>query len=161
MPQLSPEESKLREIKELERELARRKAAMGMERRMEVSEHPVEEETSEFVPELPQTAEKKEARKENVFENIAATVKNAASNSQTKADEEKKAEILREAKAIATMDQERKIQTLAALAWQRGVHYSIEVARKLEDPYTLDLLHSHLSNKLHDELVAAKKLDDI
>jgi hypothetical protein len=164
MPQLSPEESKFREIRKMEMELAKRKAAMGIDRPMEVSEHPVEEEEKvrEFVPEMPVQTKEKAAEKENVFEVVTTAVKKAAiKQSNKKTDEEKKAEVMRDAKAIASMDEERKIQTLAALAWQKGVSYSIEVAKKLEDPYTLDLLHSHLANELHDKLVAAKKLDDI
>ncbi len=162
MPQLSPEESRLREIKELERELARKKAAMGIDRPADIPEYPDGKETArELSPKISEQPEEWVAERENAFKSAAAAVKNSAAASDKDADEQKKEDIIRDAKAIASMDEERKIQTLAALAWQRGISYSIDVAKKLEDPYTLDLLHSHLANELHDQLVAAKKLDDI
>jgi|GEM_PF-2272339 hypothetical protein len=169
MPQLSPDESKLREIKELERQLARKKAAMGMDRPMEVSDYSIGKEGTSadtFDVSMETNESLKESKedfveKESVLEDMAAAAKAAAAGSLAKADKNKVEAIMQDAKAIASMDEERKIQTLAALAWQKGINYSIEVARKLEDPYTLDQLHAYLANELYDKLVSSKKLDEI
>ncbi|MFA7170985.1 MAG: hypothetical protein WC180_03260 [Candidatus Paceibacterota bacterium] len=182
MPDISPEDSKLREIRELERQLAKKKASLGMNHPEGVKEYepetvemvqPSPVQRAEYTPGWTQNVQEaaraatKEPRVENRVEKesrfgaMVSTVKTATSGSLAKVDEDKAAEITRDVKAIMTMDEERKIQTLSALAWQKGINYSIEVARKLDDPYVLDLLHAHLSGELHEELVAAKKLDDL
>ena len=152
------------EIKELERQLARKRAALGLERPSEVSDSSSEE--TEYSPGWTEAAREraKEAgiEEENQIETMASTVKSVAANSSTTSSSDDKAEeMARDIKSILAMDEDRRIQTLSALAWQKGISYSIKVARGLNDPYTLDLLHSQLSGELHDKLVAAKKLDDL
>lgn len=184
MPDISPEDSKLREIRELERQLAKKKASLGMNHPEEVMEHDEPEmprqmaqqppvQRAEYTPGWTQSVQEagrvstQDPRVENRVEEesrfgaLASTVATATSGSLAKVDENRGAEIARDARAIMAMDEERKIQTLSALAWQKGISYSIEVARKMDDPYTLDLLHTQLSGELHDKLVIAKKLDDL
>lgn len=168
MPDISPEDSKLREIRELERQLAKKKASLGMDHPMGIADSSSEPE--EYSPGWAQVAREgaREARvenrveEENQFEAMASTIKTATTGSLAVVNnEDRAAEITNDVKSIMAMDAERRIQTLSALAWQKGISYSIEVARRLDDPYTLDLLHSQLSGELYEKLVTAKKLDNI
>jgi len=163
MPQISPEDSQLLEIKELERQLARKRAALGLERPSEVSDIPLEE--TEYSPGWTEAARERAREagieEENQIETMASTVKPVANSSTVSPGDDRAEEVARDIKSILAMDEDRRIQTLSALAWQKGISYSIKVARGLDDPYTLDLLHSQLSGELHDKLVAAKKLDDL
>lgn len=163
MPQISPEDSQLLEIKELERQLARKKAALGLECPSEVSDPPLEE--TEYSPGWTKAARERAREagieEENQIETMASTVKSAANSSTVSSGDDRAEEVARDIKSILAMDEDGRIQTLSALAWQKGISYSIKVARGLNDPYTLDLLHSQLSGELHDRLVAAKKLDDL
>lgn len=165
MPEISPEDSQLREIKELEKQLAKRKAALGLDHLSgEISDHDGAEDL-DYAPGWTERGRgaglETEQRHDNQIESMVATVKTATGGSLAPVDEDRTAEINRDVDALAAMEGEKKIKTLSALAWQKGISYSIEVARRLEDPYTLDQLHAQLSNELHDQLVDAKKLDDV
>jgi len=165
MPEISPEDSQLREIKELERQLAKRKAALGLDHMSDdISDHN-DDQDLDYTPGWTEKGRgvglETGPRHENQIESMVATVKTATGGSLAPVDEDRSAEINRDVDALSAMEEEKKIKTLSALAWQKGISYSIEVARRLEDPYTLDLLHSQLSNELHDQLVEAKKLDEV
>lgn len=160
MPEMSPENSKLNEIRELERQLAQKKAALDLDH--------LSGEVGGMQEDLPEIAREKvrgnfqEIRQENQIESAVSAVKIATGSSIAPVDDKNRAaEIANDAKTIEAMDADKKIQTLSALAWQKGISYSIEVARRLQDPYTLDLLHARLSGEMHDELVKSQKLDDL
>lgn len=160
MPEMSPENSKLNEIRELERQLARKKAALDLDH--------LSGEVGGMQEDLPEVTREnvrenfQEIRQENQIESAVSAVKTATSGSLAPVDDKSRAaEIVNDAKTIEMLDADKKIQTLSALAWQKGISYSIEVARRLQDPYTLDLLHARLSGEMHDELVKSQKLDDL
>lgn len=156
MSEISPEDIKMQEIKELERELARRKSELKLD-------HPVEQ--ADYVPGWTEAA--RESAKESYMEQerplepMASTVKGVAAGSLASVSDEQSAQIDAMAKSLETMDEESQIQTLSALAWQKGINYSIEVVRRMDNAYLLDRLHAVLSGELHDRLVDAKKLDDL
>jgi len=146
MPEINNPEnaSRIREIEELERQLAERKAAINIEST------------------LGGRIEKRvEVSRENVAEaqNPQASVAPVATVS--KRDEDKKQEIMEDSKSIALMDEGKRIQTLVTLALEKGIMHSIEVANSLKDPYILDMLHDKLIGELHDKLVKENKLKDL
>jgi hypothetical protein len=137
------ENPQLDEIRELERQLAEKKAAMNIESGME----------------------RMEIRPETGRENFSETPVQAPVPSVSQAavaDKiDKRKEIEQDAKSIAMMDETRKIETLIAIALEKGIMHSIEVANNLQDPYILDTLHDKLVGELHDRLVSEKKLKEV
>jgi hypothetical protein len=142
MPEInSPESANLQEIAELERQLAEKKAAINFEgarleneQRIEIgSENLAERQTQTIVPVQKTTA--------------TATVKSA--------------QVASDVKSIATLDETHKIEMLVAIALEKGIAHSIEVANGLKDPYILDSLHDKLIGELHDRLVKENKLKEI
>ena len=51
------------------------------------------------------------------------------------------------AQDLKTLDDEKKIKKLLELAKTKGVAYAIGVAKKLDDPYVLDILHDTLAKE--------------
>lgn len=145
MPEINGVENpQLQEIQELERQLAEKKAAMNIEsgmERMEIRPEMSREDFSEAPVQTPATP---------VVSQIAVA---------SKSDEKK--EIEQDTKSIAMMDETRKIETLIAIALEKGIMHSIEVANNLQDPYILDTLHDKLVGELHDRLVREKKLKEV
>ncbi|MFA7169417.1 MAG: hypothetical protein WC178_01025 [Candidatus Paceibacterota bacterium] len=146
MPEINnPEGLRLREIEELEKHLAEKKAAAviengagQIERRMEISQ--------ENLPEM---------------QTQAITPTPATQNTQKDKDKKRKKEIEQDTKSITMMDETRKMETLVAIALDKGINHSIEVANNLRDPYILDLLHDKLIGELHEKLVKEKRLKEI
>lgn len=66
-----------------------------------------------------------------------------------------------EAQAIREMDEKRKVETLSMIAFEKGISHSIELARKLKDPYILDALHDKLIGELREELIKRGKLKNL
>ncbi len=145
MPEMnSPENSQMQEIEELERQLAEKKAAMSIENGISKIEKTVEI-SMENIPEL----------------QAPIAVPAPASIAQTGLGRSREEEVMQDAKSIAMMNETRKIETLVAIALEKGITHSIEVANSLQDPYILDTLHDKLVGELHDRLVRDKKLKEI
>ena len=145
MPEIiKPEGSRLLEIEELERQLAEKKAAINIESGIDQADKSVE------------------ISRENTQE-VQIPSASAPTQTTTSAvkDENKKKEIAQDVKSIAMMDETRKIETLVAIALDKGIEHSIEVANGLQDPYVLDTLHDKLVGELHDRLVKDKKLKEV
>jgi cell division protein FtsI/penicillin-binding protein 2 len=146
MPEInSPENSRLEEIEELERQLAEKKAAANIESGMNQVERQMEI-SRENLPE---------------FQTQIAAPTPTSQAAQTDVKSDKKKEIEQDARSIAAMDETRKVETLVAIALEKGITYSIEVANSLQDPYILDTLHDKLIGELHDRLVKENKLKDL
>lgn len=111
-------------------------------------------------------AGKKEAEisKENASE---AESSNVQTTSQTQVvpaftnDDDKSAEISTDISKIKDLDVSRQVKILTTLAFEKGIQYSVKVARGLNSPYLLDELHDKLVGELHDELVKKGKLKEI
>lgn len=147
MPEINnPDSSQIREIEELERQLAEKKAAINIEKGIEG-----------------QIEKQVEISQENLSEAQTKTAAPAPTVQTPTEDknQDKKQEIENDAKSIAMMDEKRKLETLVALALTKGIEHSIEVADSLKDPYILDELHDKLVGELHDKLVKEKKLKDL
>lgn len=69
-----------------------------------------------------------------------------------------KEEIVKEAKEIKALDKENQVKTLCDLALQKGLDYSIKVARSLNNAYVLDEFHDTLIDKLREQLIKKGKL---
>jgi hypothetical protein len=144
MPEIeNPENSRMQEIEELERQLAEKKAAINIEsgagrieKHIEISRENLSEVQSPVIATTQQTA--------------------AFADNETK-----KKEIQQDIRSIVNMDETRKIDTLVAIALEKGISHSIEVANSLQDPYILDTLHDKLLGELHDRLVKENKLKDL
>lgn len=137
------ENPQLDEIHELERQLAEKKAAMNIEGGME---------RMEIGPEI---------GRENFSEAQVQAPAPVVSQTAVADKNDKKKEIEQDAKSIAMMDETRKIETLIAIALEKGIMHSVAVANNLQDPYILDTLHDKLVGELHDRLVREKKLKEI
>lgn len=146
MSEISNSESQqMLEIQELERQLAEKKAAANIESNMNQIERKAEA-TQENIPEA-----------QAVSSTMLRTTPFAANaNTQNNSQQYKYS-----AEAISMMDEKRKVETLVAIALERGIESSIETANALKDPYLLDALHDRLIGELHDRLVREKKLKDL
>lgn len=147
MPELnSAENPQLSEIEELEKQLAEKKAAANIES----VENPFERQL--------------EIAREN-FPELQAQTLTPTTASVTVSDDEidgdKARDVQQDVRALATMDETRKMETLVAIALDKGINHAVEVANNLRDPYILDLLHDKLIGELHDKLVSEKKLKEI
>lgn len=63
--------------------------------------------------------------------------------------------------AIRGMDEKRKVDTLAMVAFEKGISQSINLAKKLQDPYILDALHDRLIGELREELIKRGRLKNL
>lgn len=140
MPE-SNENLKFNEIQKLEKQLAEKKAALEME--------------------APQV-EKKEAEitKENLPEQPSQITSVQQTTIQTD-DQEEKEKVKNDIKTIKDMDTARQIKVLAVLAFEKGINYSVKVARGLNSAYLLDELHDQLVGELHEELIKKGKLKEL
>ena len=142
MPEeISINSEKMREIEELERKLAEKKAAFEKEK-------------------LPAERREFEITMENLPEAPASPAP-AQPAPATKTDADRKLEIAQDAKGIRNLDTARQIKVLITLAFEKGISYSIKVARSLNDAYLLDQLHDELVGELHDEFVKKGKLKEL
>lgn len=66
-----------------------------------------------------------------------------------------------EAKRVKDLPQERQIQALVDLSFQKGLRHSIDTARALKNPYILDAFHDTLVDHLYKELVEKGKLKEV
>jgi hypothetical protein len=139
----NPENMKMQEIEELERQLAARKAAIREGAQFERQAEIGRENFSETQP---------------AASSAPDPMHLAASDDIAQQRETAIAEDIR---AIATMDELHKVETLVALALDKGVTHSVEVAYGLQDPYILDVLHDKLLCELHDRLVKENKLTEV
>lgn len=63
--------------------------------------------------------------------------------------------------AIREMDEKRKVDTLAMVAFEKGISQSVNLAKKLQDPYILDALHDKLIGELREELIKRGRLKNL
>jgi sRNA-binding protein len=144
MPEINNENAKLREIEELERKLAEKKAAVEKEKEVPVTEAREAKISAENIKEA-------EVQPVPITETSAVADEGGAKNE----------EIAKDVKDMKNLDTARQVKILVALAFEKGISYSIKVARSLNDAYLLDELHDKLVGELHEELVKKGKLKDI
>lgn len=70
-------------------------------------------------------------------------------------------EVAQQARKIKTLDSQHQVKVLTDLAFQKGLSFSIRVARSLDNDYVLDEFHSTLVDKLYKELVERGRLKKI
>lgn len=66
--------------------------------------------------------------------------------------------IKEEVKELISKEKPDQIKKLVSLAFTKGLNYSFEVAKKLNDPYILDELHDILVDELYEQLIKKDKL---
>lgn len=62
-------------------------------------------------------------------------------------DENAKAEAKKKAEKIEFLGEKEKIEHLLEIAREKGVVFAIQVARKMNEPYLLDILHDTLAQE--------------
>ncbi len=102
-----------------------------------------------------------EITKENIGENELSNAKPVQTKPTFASDENKAKEIKTDIKKIRDLDSARQIKVLTALAFEKGIMYSIKVARGLNNAFLLDELHDKLVGELHEELIKKGKLKDL
>ena len=144
MSEISNENINLQEIEEMEKKLALKKAALGLE--TEVS-----------------GVETKEAEitKENIQEQSKPTAPSSTQTQTATDDDEDKKNLKKDVEELRNLDTAGQVKKLTFLAFEKGIGHSIKVARSLNDAYLLDELHDSLRGELHQELVKKGKLKDI
>lgn len=142
MAYINGENPKLREIKELEKRLAEKKAALGAESKK------------------PESMEA-EISIENVQEMQVPIVPASKKTVITDDEEKKLEEIKKDVRKIRDLDIMRQVKVLVTLAFEKGISYSIKVARGLDDAYLLDALHDQLIGELNEELIKKGRLRKI
>ena len=144
MSEINNENINLREIEEMEKKLAEKKAAFG------VGEKISGVETKEA-----------EITKENIQEQSLPAVPSSTQTQTATTAEEDKKNFKKDVEELKDLDTAGQVKKLAVLAFEKGISHSIKVARSLNDAYLLDELHDKLTGELHKELVEKGKLKDI
>ncbi|MCK4453740.1 hypothetical protein KAU51_00070 [Candidatus Parcubacteria bacterium] len=108
----------------------------GKEYREEISPKETIEEREEVLEKKELTETEKEARKE-----LEKEIKKVKLSSQAKIQAQKQAEDIKKGTV------QGKIQHLLDLAQTQGLAYAVEVVRKMDDPYLLDLFHDTLAKQ--------------
>ncbi|MBW6440931.1 hypothetical protein K0B03_02745 [Patescibacteria group bacterium] len=142
MVEINSENPNLQEIENMERELARKKAALGFENGnlgIEKKEVEITKENSVEQPITQPIASQTQVQQEN--------------------EDEKKVKIT--TAELKNLDTVGQVNKLSALAFDKGLAHSIKVARSLGDAYLLDALHDKLIGELHEELIKKGKLKKI
>lgn len=90
--------------------------------------------------------EKAPEKKESQYENIVSQeLKREIERMEL--DEEGKKEAEKEKEKIEYLGEKEKIEHLLDLARQKGLVYAIQVAKKMNEPYLLDILHDTLARE--------------
>ncbi len=142
MADINGENPKIREIEELEKKLAERRAALGAESK---------------------GVEGKEAEisVENIQEMQVPITPSSKKTAITDDEEKRLEEIKKDVRKIRDLDAMRQVKVLVTLAFEKGISYSIKVARGLDDAYLLDALHDRLIGELNEELIKKGRLKKI
>jgi len=61
----------------------------------------------------------------------------------------------------AEKERQEQLQRFVDLAFQKGILDAITEVKKMNDPYLTDAFHDLLVDKLYDELIARRKLDEL
>lgn len=93
--------------------------------------------------ELEKITEKQEIQKEDriVSEELKREIEMMGLDDKTKKETEAKAE------KIEFLGEKEKIEHLLEIARKKGVVFAIQVARKMNEPYLLDILHDTLAQE--------------
>jgi len=75
-------------------------------------------------------------------------------------DERAKKEAKKKAEKIEFLAEKEKIEQLLKIARERGVAFSVQVAKKINDPYLLDIFHDILAQEGFYKKIAQKTDDD-
>lgn len=99
-----------------------------------------------------------ESGKENTVEKTKEVsyekVLEKASTSSQAVSVQSAASIQDDVSAIASVDEQTKIEKLVHIAMEKSPEYAFKVAIRLDDMYALDMLHDRLSHQLYQELIA-------
>ncbi len=121
------------EILELEKKLAAKKAALGIEK-----EKPLEQ----IIGQEKQTS------------SLVALQSSAPATSPLPQVKEKAGELKRYEKT-------QQLKSLIDLAFQKGISYAVDVVREMDNPFLMDELHDVLVDELRKELIERGKLEEI
>lgn len=108
------------------------------------------------LPEKKESSIEKAQENEKKYQKIVAKVK---SDDKTGNDDsiDDEAEVISKEKDVAN-----KVQSLVAIAENKGVVHAVKVAKHLEDNYVLDELHDKLlSDELHQALMEKGLIQDV
>lgn len=123
------------EIVELEKQLAQKRAMLGVEK-----QRPLEQVVGAEKP-APSSSASVQAP---VAPSVSATA-------PTKP----------EAQNFKGLEKNQQLKNLVDLAFQKGIYYAADVARELDSAYLMDEFHDTLVDQLHKELVEKGKLEEI
>lgn len=104
---------------------------------------PVPERPERFAEGGIETPEKREAEKED--ELVVSELRKEIDMMEL--DDKAKAEAEKKAKKIEFLGEKEKIEHLLEMARKKGVLFAIQVARKMNEPYLLDILHDTLAQE--------------
>ena len=121
-----------------------------MEKSYEEIKEQTQKESSQEQPSLKETVE----HKEKVSENIELHEKAKEARGEIEKEIEKirlspqaKVQIQKQAEDIKKQAVKSKIQHLLDLAQTQGIVFAVAVAKKMNDPYLLDLFHDNLAKQ--------------
>lgn len=108
------------------------------ERKISEKEQPVQ-----FNQERERTSERQESLKEEriVSSELRREIETMEMDEKTRAEAEKKAQ------KISFLGEKEKIEHLLKIARDKGVAFAIQVAKKMNEPYLLDILHDILARE--------------
>lgn len=104
---------------------------------------PTEEQAAAFKWEKEKVVEKKELSPDDKI--VSAELRKEIEMMEL--DENAKAEASKKAQKIEFLGEKEKIEHLLQIAREKGVVFAIQVARKMNEPYLLDILHDTLAQE--------------
>ena len=120
----------------MEQDIEKIEKEPGKEYREEISPKETIEKRGEVLEKEESTEKEKEIRKE-----LEKEIEKVKLSSQTKIQAQKQAEDIKKGTV------QGKIQHLLDLAQTQGLAYAVEVVKKMNDPYLLDLFHDTLAEE--------------
>jgi hypothetical protein len=104
---------------------------------------PAVEQPSRFKQEVEKTLENKEAARDD--EIVSAELRREIEMMEL--DDKLKLEAEKKAEKIEFLGEKEKIERLLQIAREKGVVFAIQIAKKMNEPYLLDILHDTLAQE--------------
>jgi len=75
-------------------------------------------------------------------------------------DEEAKGDVEKKAQTIEFLGEKEKIEHLLTIVREKGVVYAIQVAKRMNEPFLLDILHDTLAQEGYYKKISSNANDD-
>lgn len=142
------------EVQKLKEELARREGELRTFKEKEGSDKQAELSAAKAIEKEKKIEKQKERIKESPEKPGKVTLPTKTKTpTQIKDDD-----LAKDLQKIMSLDKPKQVKTLVYLAFRKGIHYAVNIAEQLKDPYLLDEFHDTLVDHLYELLKNKKKI---